>query len=152
MSLHMRSVARAPLLLHNGRTNCNQPPEGLSVEQGLPLPSGRLMSAMSGSSLTHEMFGRATLARRPAAIRSVRGVWTSPGATAFTRIPWVANCSAADFVRPDTPCLLATLTVLVAPTVLYQREPCGCKHRVKPKVCEPSPRRVANPGSATTDS
>src|ERR1700732_2833334 len=49
--------------------------------------------------------------------RSVNGVWTSPGATAFTRIPWVANCSAADFVRPDTPCLLATLlTVPAAPT------------------------------------
>src|ERR1700719_1062190 len=46
-----------------------------------------------------------------------QGVWTSPGATAFTRIPWVANCSAADFVRPDTPCLLATLlTVPAAPT------------------------------------
>jgi hypothetical protein len=44
-------------------------------------------------------------------------VWTSPGATAFTRIPWAANCSAADFVRPDTPCLLATLlTVPAVPT------------------------------------
>src|SRR5262249_45234383 len=44
-------------------------------------------------------------------IRSVRGVWTNPGATAFTRIPWVAYCSAADLVRPDTPCLLATLAI-----------------------------------------
>jgi hypothetical protein len=39
-----------------------------------------------------------------ALIRSAVGARTSPGATAFTRIPWVAYCSAADLV-PDTPCL-----------------------------------------------
>src|SRR6516164_11308646 len=40
--------------------------------------------------------------------RASVGVRTYPGATAFTRIPCVAYCRAADLVRPVTPCLDAT--------------------------------------------
>src|SRR5262249_11645813 len=43
-----------------------------------------------------------------AATCSPRTVRTRPGATAFTRIPFVAYCRAALFVRPDTPCFVAT--------------------------------------------
>src|SRR5262245_50158901 len=32
-----------------------------------------------------------------------RTVWTKPGATAFTRIPCLAYCRVALFVRPETP-------------------------------------------------
>src|SRR5262245_47226337 len=52
-----------------------------------------------------------------ASIFWVWGVRTRPGATAFTRIPCVAYCSAALFVRPETPCFVATpATGPAAPT------------------------------------
>src|SRR5215831_16065048 len=36
------------------------------------------------------------------------GVWITPGHIAFIRIPTFAYCNAADFVKPTTPCLLAS--------------------------------------------
>src|SRR2546426_9424855 len=39
---------------------------------------------------------------------AVIGVWITPGQTQLTRIPCCAYSSAAVFVRPTTPCLLAT--------------------------------------------
>ena len=37
----------------------------------------------------------------------------APGQTAFTRIPWSAYSTAAFFVRPRIPCLLATYALSI---------------------------------------
>jgi hypothetical protein len=71
---------------------------------------GKMTASATSSGSHHRPCGTADniAASAPgwrALIRSAVGVRTSPGATAFTRIPWVAYCSAADLVRPDTPCL-----------------------------------------------